>query len=122
MAKAKSLTTKMNDDANRAIKGMNPSLKKLYTQCEAKFTDLQRSDVLAHYELGVFIDQAMGDEKKYGENAAAKLAAALQKDTNELYRLRKVAKTWTRGEVEKLISRKSKAGARTITFGHLWLT
>jgi len=64
----------------------------------------------------------MGDEKKYGENAAVKLAAAIGKDTQELYRLRKVAQVWSKDEIEKMLNRKSKAGKRTITFGHLWLT
>ena len=119
---AKSITMKLNEDVKRAIAGMNPILKKLFTQIDDKLAGIRKSDVMGHYDLGVLIDKAMGDEKKYGENAAAKLAVAIGKPTDDLYRLRKVAKTWSKAEVEKLISRKSKQGHRTLTFGHLWLT
>lgn len=118
---SKSMTTKLNEDAKRAIAGMNDQLRKLYERCDERRANRRKGDVLSSYDEGADIDKAMGDQKTYGENAAQKLAAALGIDTQELYRLRKVAQVWSRGEIEKLVERRSKQGNRLITFGHLWL-
>ena len=117
MAKAKTSGELAREVNQRAVASMNPDLKKLYESCEGIVAKIETGSIQGRYDLGAKIETAM-DEKKYGEEAANKLAEALHIATSELYRCRSVAQVWTRAELKKLLGQTTKVG-KALTWNHL---
>jgi hypothetical protein len=117
MAKVKSSGELAIENTSRAVSAMNPELRALYESCEGIVAKIETGSIQGRYDLGAKVEASM-NEKKYGEDAANKLADALNIATSELYRCRTVAQIWTRAELKALLGRKNKA-KKAITWNHL---
>lgn len=99
---------------------MNPHLQKLFIKMGEVWDDAAGSELLKRYELGELVNEAMSDERKYGQQVLAKLAQALDVKPDYLYRCRRLAQLWGLTELEALRERRHKNGRR-IEFTHLVL-
>jgi len=115
------MTTKMTLEQKVKLRPvvlrMSPGVRELLTELRHKLNVRDKRDILASYDVGTIVGEAM-DADTYGENVVNQLAEALDEDAMWLYRCQTVAKTWKRDEVEALTERRTIFGRR-ITFTHL---
>ena len=104
--------------AEETVDKMTPALQKLFDDIRKRYEVLSKSDIMARYEIGSRVDMAMGDTRRYGDEAAKLLAVALNKSESEIYNLRNVAVTWNRDEIKAIVTDQNSDG-NSITFGHL---
>jgi hypothetical protein len=110
----------MKRDRRRSMKndayGMNAALQKKYVRIKALLTKSATINTLAMYEVGRLVNEVR-NAKRYGDQAVAKLARALDRDVDSLYVYGSVAKTWTESRFKSLVARRSVNGM-PLTFSH----
>jgi hypothetical protein len=104
----------------QAVLDMGKELHTLYEKIRDKFMRAAQDDILARYDIGTMIHTAMSNEKKYGNDAAEKLALALDVSVSSLYVHQQVAVTWSRADLKALISRVEPESGYHLAWGHLW--
>ena len=117
---SKTAVTAASKEAKRALGKMTPALRKVFDKISDKLRNLARVDILSRYDLGTQIQTAMGDDRKYGEQVAETLAAALSINISQIYAWKSVASMYSKEEIQELIDRKM-TNDGSITFTHLTL-
>ncbi len=99
---------------------MNPLLQRKYEQIRSLLAKSAANEIRIRYEIGAIIVEVKQAHDKYGTQAVAQLAAALDEEVPTLYRYATVAERWTAHEVEQLMSRRTASG-RSLCWSHFVL-
>lgn len=105
-----------------AISQMNPALKLVYERLATNLQAQYKNEVLSRYEVGKEIASVVVDQRKYGQNAAQLLAAALNMSTSLLYNLRTLYNQWKDDyQGLKKITERLTVGGIPLTYSQLLL-
>jgi hypothetical protein len=100
-----------------AIEAMPAPLREQYERARALLDDATAATVRTRREVGAIVAQIKRDEQRYGQQAVAKLAAALGRDETSLYRYAGVAECWDATLFATLSDRRDARG-RPLSWSH----
>lgn len=107
-------------EAKTAISQMNTELRQVYDKFTVKLSTINKNEILARYDLGKAVAAVVTDSRKYGENAAKLLSAALNMSESLLYNLRNLYTQWKDNyeELKTLTDAKNAAGI-PLSYSHM---
>lgn len=117
---AKTTAVALTADKKQLFESMTTAWQKEAVRALELGDQLASVNILARYELGEIVRRMLGDEKRYGDTAIVNLAKLLGEATTTLYNVKNFATTYTRSEVETLMSRAETQGGR-LTWSHFEL-
>jgi hypothetical protein len=120
MAKKAASSATKSVVANKVTKDMTPELAKEFKIISDKLNDLDQKNILSRYEVGEHIAKIKETDTKFGEGAVEKVAAAMNRQADELYALARIVETYTREEIEQMLEKGAKKGFQ-VTYSHVRL-